>query len=415
MGAWLIFWVQPLTVRGVLPVLGGSPAVWNTAMVFFQAALLGGYAMAHFLARRATPKRQLSVIAALWVGIALTAPVGTLRLFGGVPDGLAPTLWLLGTLASSLGLAFVAVSILTPLVQHWLARAGAGAASADPYFLYAASNAGSAGALLAFPFFIEPLLGLVGQTWLWSAAALGLAPFLLILWRAAAKGSVAVRDVGAMPLRRTATLPVMRILALSAVPSALLLAVTRYVTTDVAAVPLLWVLPRGLYLATFVHAFARRPIVSQPFLARLVAPALIALMILYLFDRTALVFGLAHLFVFVLAALYSHGELARLRPPVADLTRFYLLISTGGLIGGMSVALVAPIVFADVYEYPIALALVATLLPAKPLVLRRAHYIAAGIALAVVVAGLVAILGWASVASRAARRTAFRRSQLACA
>ncbi len=395
MGAWLIFWVQPLTVRGVLPVLGGSPAVWNTAMVFFQAALLGGYALAHFLARRATPQGQLFVIAALWAGIALTAPIGTLRLFGEAPDSLAPTLWLLGTLAGSLGLAFVAISILTPLVQHWLARAGAGAVSADPYFLYAASNAGSAGALLAFPFLIEPLLGLVDQTWLWSAAALGLAPFLLILWRAAAKGNALTAYANETPHSRTVAMPAVRILVLSAVPSALLLAVTRYITTDIASVPLLWILPLGLYLATFVHAFARRPVVSQPFLARLVAPALIALMMLYLLNRTVLVFGLAHLFVFVLAALYLHGELARLRPAVAHLTRFYLLISTGGLLGGTSVALVAPVVFADVYEYPIALALVAALLPAWPMTLRRIHYIAAGIALAVVVVGLVAILGGA--------------------
>ena len=362
-------------------------------MVFFQAALLGGYALAHFLARRATPSGQLFAIAALWAGIALTAPIGGLRLFGEAPDGLAPTLWLLGTLAGSLGLAFVAASSLTPLVQHWLARAGAGAASADPYFLYAASNAGSAGALLAFPFIIEPLLGLADQTWLWSAAALGLVPFLLILWRAAAKGNAPAEDIGERSHPKAVSLPVVRILALSAVPSALLLAVTRYVTTDVAAVPLLWVLPLGLYLVTFVHAFSRRQVFSQRVLAYLVAPALIVLMLLYLLNRTVLVFGLAHLFVFVLAALYCHGTLARLRPPAADLTRFYLLISTGGLIGGISVALLAPLVFSDVYEYPIVLALAAALLPAKPMSLRRIHYIAAGIALALVVAGLVALLG----------------------
>ena len=391
-GAWLIFWVQPLAVRGVLPVLGGSPAVWNTAMVFFQAALLGGYALAHFLARRATPSGQLFAIAALWAGIALTAPIGGLRLFGEAPDGLAPTLWLLGTLAGSLGLAFVAASSLTPLVQYWLARAGAGAVSADPYFLYAASNAGSAGALLAFPFIIEPLLGLADQTWLWSAAALGLAPFLFVLWRAAAKGNAPAEDIGERSHPKAVALPVVRILALSVVPSALLLAVTRYVTTDVAAVPLLWVLPLGLYLVTFVHAFSRRQVFSQRFLGHLVAPALIVLMLLYLLNRTVLVFGLAHLFVFVLAALYCHGALARLRPPATDLTRFYLLVSTGGLIGGMSVALMAPVVFADVYEYPIVLALVAALLPMKPMALRRAHYIAAGVALSVVLVGLVAIL-----------------------
>ena len=404
--AWLVFWVQPLSVRGVLPVLGGSPAVWNTAMVFFQAALLGGYALTHLLARRATPMGQLAVLGVLWAGVALTAPIGELRLLGETPPaGLPPALWLLGTLAGAIGLTFVAVSSLTPLVQSWLARAGAGAASADPYFLYASSNAGSAGALVAFPFLLEPFLGLERQAWLWSAAALGLAPFLLILWRAAAPGDAEAREVthataagdaAVLPHSRTTALPVVRILALSAVPSALLLSITRYLTTDVAAVPLLWIVPLALYLATFVHAFARRALIPQPVLARLVAPALIALVVLYLMSRTVLAFGLVHLLVFVLAALYCHGAFARLRPPAADLTRYYLLVSTGGLIGGMLVALVAPLVFADVYEYPIALALVAALLPAARVRLRRGHYIAVAFALGVVVAGLSAVLGGAS-------------------
>ena len=402
--AWLVFWVQPLSVRGILPVLGGSPAVWNTAMVFFQAALLGGYALAHLLARRATPVGQLAVLGCLWAGVALTAPIGELRLLGETPAGLPPALWLLGTLAGALGLAFVAASSLTPLVQSWLARAGAGAASADPYFLYAASNAGSAGALLAFPFLLEPFFGLDGQAWAWSAATLGLAPLLFLLWRAAAagdasaratKGGAAAGDAAATPASRAAALPVVRILALAAVPSALLLGVTRYLSTDVAAVPLLWVVPLGVYLATFVHAFARRPPIPQRLLARLAAPALIALVVLYLLNRTVLAFGLVHLLVFALAALYCHGALARLRPPAADLTRFYLLVSTGGLAGGTLVALVAPVVFTDIYEYPIALAAVAALLPAARVRLRRGHYVAAAVALGVVVAGFAAVLGGA--------------------
>ena len=402
--AWLVFWVQPLAVRGVLPVLGGSPAVWNTAMVFFQAALLGGYALAHLLARRATPAGQFFVLGILWAGIALTTPIGELRLLGDTPAaGLPPTLWLLGTLGGALGLAFVAVSSLTPLVQSWLARDGTGAASADPYFLYAASNAGSAGALVAFPFLLEPVLGLAGQAWLWSAAALGLAPLLFVLWRAAAAGSVGTAaavmadasagDATASPDAKPVSLPVVRILALSAVPSALLLGITRYLTTDVAAVPLLWIVPLAIYLGTFVHAFARRPLIPHRLLARLVAPSLIALVVLYLFNRTVLAFGLAHLFVFALAALYCHGALARLRPPASELTRFYLLVSTGGLIGGMLVALVAPLVFADVHEYPIALALVAALLPAARVRLRRRHYVSVAVALGVVVAGLSVVLG----------------------
>ena len=391
--AWLVFWIQPLAVRDVLPVLGGSPAVWNTAMVFFQAALLAGYAFAHFLVRHVSPTKQIALLGALWVGVALTAPAGELRLVGDAPGDLPPVLWLLGTLAGALGLAFVAASSLTPLVQAWLARAGSGAASADPYFLYAASNAGSAGALLAYPFLLEPLLGLDRQAWLWSAILLGLAPFLTVLWLASTRGGMPPAvPAPASDLSTRTKLPVVRILALSAVPSGLLLAVTRYLTTDVASVPLLWIAPLALYLGTFVHAFARRQLVSQSVLARLLPPALVLLAIVYPISHKIFAFGLVHLLVFALAALCCHGALARLRPPAADLTRFYLLVSTGGLIGGLLVALVAPVVFVDVYEYPIVLALVAALVPATSFALRRLHLIVAGVALALVVAGLTVVL-----------------------
>ena len=393
--AWLVFWIQPLAVRGVLPVLGGSPAVWNTAMVFFQSALLGGYALAHVLVRRASPVGQLAILAALWAGVAVAAPVGEARLLGEFPAGLSPVLWLLGTLAGALGLAFVAASSLTPLVQAWLARAGAGAASADPYFLYSASNAGSAGALLAYPFLLEPFLGLDRQAWIWSVALLGLAPFLLVLWLRSTANRTAVPAPtadSAVPGPSGVALPAMRILALSAIPSALLLAITRYLTTDVASVPLLWIVPLVLYLGSFIHAFARRELIPQSILARLVAPSLILLAVMFLHPNSVLAFGLVHLLVFSLAALYCHGALARLRPPAADLTRFYLLVSTGGLIGGFLVALIAPLVFVDIYEYPVALALVAALLPAAPAALRRVHLLIAAVALIVVVVGLLVIL-----------------------
>ena len=390
-GAWLVFWIQPLAVRGILPVLGGSPAVWNTAMVFFQSALLAGYALSHLLVRRASPVAQLAVLAALWVCVALATPVGGLRLLGEAPAGLPPALWLLGTLAGALGLAFVAASTLTPLVQAWLARAGAGAASADPYFLYSASNAGSAGALLAYPFLLEPFLGMELQAWVWSTVLLGLAPLLFVLWL----GWAPVRE-GAAPASATASrpshaLPAARILALSAVPSALLLAITRYLTTDVAAVPLVWIVPLVLYLGSFVHAFSHRQLFPHRILTRLVAPALIVLAVSYPFVPSVLVFG-GHLLVFTVAALYCHGELARLRPPASDLTRFYLLVSTGGLVGGLLVALVAPLVFVDVYEYPIVLSLVAALPAATTIVLRRVHLLAAAGGLALTIAGLSAVL-----------------------
>ncbi len=233
---------------------------------------------------------------------------------GDTSADLPPVLWLLGTLAGSLGLAFVAASSLTPLVQAWLARTGTGAASVNPYFLYAVSNAGSAGALLAYPFLLEPFIGLDRQAWLWSAALLGLAPLLIVLWSALPRGRAPVSaTVSSLPV---AALPWARILALSAVPSALLLALTRYLTTDVASVPLLWIVPLALYLGTFVHAFARREMIPQPILASLVPRALIFLAVVYPLSRTFIVLaGMVHLLVFTLAALYCHGALARLRRP----------------------------------------------------------------------------------------------------
>ena len=321
--AWLVFWIQPLTVRGVLPALGGAPAVWNTAMVFFQAALLAGYAFAHFLVRRLSPTGQLVLLFALWIGVAVSAPAGGLRPLGEAPGDLPPVLWLLGTMAGTLGVAFVAASSLTPLVQAWLARSGSGRTSADPV-LYAAANAGSVGALLAYPLLLEPAIGLEQQAWLWSAILLGLGPLLIVLWLATTRvAGSAIAVAPAAEASTPAALPALRILALSAVPSALLLAVTRYITTDIAAVPLLWIVPLALYLGTFIHAFARRELVPQATLARYLPLLLIAIAIAYPLSRTIFAFGLVHLLVFVLAALWCHGALARLRPPAADLTRFY--------------------------------------------------------------------------------------------
>ena len=391
--AWLVFWIQPLAVRGVLPALGGAPAVWNTAMVFFQAALLAGYAFAHFMVRRLPPTGQLALLCVLWIGVAVTAPAGGLRPLGEAPGDLPPVLWLLGTMAGTLGVAFVAASSLTPLVQAWLARSGSGRASADPYVLYAASNAGSVGALLAYPLLLEPALGLENQAWLWSAVLLGLGPVLIVLWLATTReAKSAIADAPAADASAPAKLPALRILALAAVPSALLLAVTRYITTDIASVPLLWILPLALYLATFIHAFARRQLISHALLTRVLPLLLIAIAVVYPLSRTMFAFGLAHLLIFILAALWCHGALARLRPPAADLTRFYLLLSTGGLVGGLLVALVAPLVFVDVYEHPIALALVAALVPAASPHLRRGRLTVAAVALVVAVAGLSFVL-----------------------
>ena len=314
-GAWLVFWIQPLAVRGLLPALGGSAMVWNTAMVFFQGTLLGGYALAHLLVRHASPTTQIAILALLWAGVALSIPIGGIRILGETPGDTAPSLWLLATLAGALGPALLAVSTLTPLVQAWLARAETGAASADPYFLYAASNAGSVGALLAYPFLLEPLLGLERQQALWSTGALALAPLLVVLGLGAARERRPPHASATAATTPQAALPALRILALAAVPSALLLGVTRYLTTDVASVPLLWIVPLALYLATFIHAFAGRELIPHRRLPPVIAIGLLVLAVSYPFTRSMFEFGLVHLVVFTACALYCHGALARARPP----------------------------------------------------------------------------------------------------
>ena len=264
----------------------------------------------------------------------------------------------------AVGPGTIVASCLTPLAQAWLARAGAGRASEDPYFLYAASNAGSAGALLAYPFVLEPWLGIGRQTWGWSLALGALVPFALLGWWWAnrkdggPKPGFGARERSALPL------PAARILALSAVPSALLLGVTQFLTTDVAAVPLLWIVPLVLYLGTFVHAFARRPPVPLRIVERAVSGAVLIIAVAGIGGMAAFAASALHLAGFTIIALWCHGAIARLRPRASDLTRFYLLVSTGGVTGGVLAAIVAPLVFDDVHEYPIALACAVALLPA---------------------------------------------------
>ena len=393
-GAWLVFWVQPLAVRTVLPTLGGSPAVWNTAMVFFQCALLAGYALAHGLVQRAQPKLQLIVLAGLWTGVAVTAPVGSARVLGSSPGAMPPTLWLLGTLGGALGIAFIASACLTPLVQAWLAQERSGAQSRDPYFLYATSNIGSAAALLAYPLILEPWIGLRHQAWAWSAAALCVAPAVVVLWDRTGRGTkLGASSAEALTSAAPSAMPIARIVALAALPSALLLGLTRYLTTDVAAVPMLWIMPLALYLGTFAHAFAARPAIGHRAITAMTTPALIGVAILYPFTKTVLALAALHLVVFVIASAYCHGTMARLRPATNELTKFYLLVATGGVIGGSLIALVAPLVFNDVYEYPIALACVAMLLPATVRRLTRRERIVLATALALTLAGLISIHG----------------------
>jgi len=359
--ASLVFVVQPMVTKLVLPMLGGSPAVWNTAMVFFQTALLAGYGYAHLLQKVGSIKTQVAIHLALLVAAALFLP---LRINGwlGEPDPSAPVMWLLATLSLSVGAPFAVLSATAPLLQAWYARVRAGHADGqNPYVLYAASNLGSFLALLSYPVLIEPLATLSGQRWGWSG---GYVAFMLMVVALAFVVWSRRLDRTAEPARLAASPPMtlrekVILVLLAAAPSSLMLGVTSHLSTDVASAPFLWVVPLALYLLTFVIAFQNRPWI--PLKATLPIQAAIgAVCVLTVAFRSAnwsIAFAI-HLIAFFFAALMCHQLLAARRPAPDRLTEFYLLMSLGGVVGGAFTALIAPVIFNMVWEYPLVLVLV---------------------------------------------------------
>ena len=438
-GATLLFWIQPLFAKMVLPVLGGSSAVWNTAMVFFQAVLLAGYAYAHLLARALKPGAQVLVHLVCLGMAAVALPIEPAD--GWQPDvGDPPTLWLLGLLAGTVGAPFFAVSATAPLMLRWFSQTGHPHAD-DPYFLYAASNVGSIVVLLAYPFVLEPWLGIGTQATAWAVGFALLGAFILgcgIAMAARARHSGGGRGTGqARPLRsvfprsrrspghpegeggrphwrtvlastRDATSLFAKVrgslrlrapesrfawIAYSAVPSCLLLGVTGHITTDIASAPLLWVVPLALYLLSFVNAFARRPLIPHGIAVRGMAWALVLLVVVLPLREPAGVFLPLHLGVFFVVATACHLELARRRPPPEFLTAFFFFVSLGGLLGGAFVGLFAPLVFPAILEYPLGLVLAAALLPGRPGGVKGSDVFVAGLILATVF-GVTALARW---------------------
>lgn len=368
LSAFLLFLVQPMFGKMVLPLLGGSPAVWNTCMLFFQAALLGGYLYAH-LSSRWTVRRQAVVHLALLALAALALPVSVRG--AEPPGGGAPIPWLLGVMMMTVGAPFLVLSGTGPILQRWFSRSGH-VQAAEPYQLYAASNLGSALALLAYPFLMEPRMRLAGQTTTWTAGyallALLIAACAWRVWRtadAAAPASASPERAEAGTRATVTTRDRLTWTALAFIPSSLLLAVTTYITTDLSPAPLLWVLPLALYLLSFTLVFARRPLIPHEWMVAIHPSALaVAVLLLatgYVERPTASV--PLHLLALFVIAMTAHGELARRRPDARHLTEFYLWISVGGVLGGVFNALVAPVVFDNVWEYPIVLALAALARP----------------------------------------------------
>ena len=357
--AALVFLVEPLVAKLVLPLLGGSSSVWNTSLAFFQGALLLGYAYAHVLQRVRSLRLQAAIHCLAIVAAALVLPLHINQLFG-PPSSDHPALWLLGVLTVSIGAPFAVLSASAPLIQSWHARTLGAGEGREPYVLYAASNLGSLLALLAYPLVVEPLLTVRGQTWGWSGAY---AAFLLLM---AALAFAVVRAGAATPAPNTAlksATPVTwkdRLIwtALAAIPSSLMLGVTTYITTDVASAPFLWVIPLALYLTTFIIAFQAKPAISPELTLILQAAALAACVALLPYRMTFFLIQLfVHLSAFFLTALMCHQALVARRPDPSRLTEFYLWMSLGGVLGGAFNAFAAPVMFNNVWEYPLVLVL----------------------------------------------------------
>ena len=389
LSAVLLFAVQPLFARMVLPHLGGTPATWNTCLVFFQLSLLAGYVYAHLLSTRLSTRTQVTVHAAILFLAVVTLPVA---LPGTTSNATShPVSWLLVALVGSVGLPFFALSATAPLVQRWFALSR----GTDPYFLYAASNAGSLIGLLSYPFVIEPTLTLDGQQRIWSATmavatALIVSCGVLASRHAGIVSPIESVDERAEPAGTPGWTDRLRWLVLSAVPSSLLLGVTLHISTDVAAVPLFWVLPLALYLLTFIVAFATRPPISRIWIGRLAPMAILAAVIAMVFNPPSIWSLAIHLVSFTIIALVCHLELARRRPAAAHLTAFYLWLSLGGAVGGLFNALIAPQLFTQVIEYPLVLGIVALIRPAPAWARRRPESLIILVALPLFVFSVVA-------------------------
>jgi hypothetical protein len=372
--ALLLFSVQPLFTKMVLPRLGGSPAVWSVAMVFFQSLLLGGYAYAHYLMQIRNRMVPVAVHLVLLVIALLTLPLSIANGWGEPPTG-GYAFWLLGLFAVSIGLPFFALAANNPLLQAWFVRTGH-PNGPDPYFLYASSNIGSFLALLSYPVLLEPMFTLRTQNLIWSCGY-GLLIVLIagcgvLLLRSPAVAVVEQSDDADAPAPSWALRA--RWIFLAAVPSGLLIAVTAHISTDVAAAPLLWVLPLSLYLLTWVLVFQSRPLLPHKWVLMLQPLAISCVIVLLAVggEQNLLLTLGGHLLCFFVIAMACHGELARTRPASSYLTGFYVALSFGGMVGGLFAGLIAPFTFSWIAEYPILVALAVLCRP--PADERLAHW-----------------------------------------
>ena len=395
LSAFLLFLLEPMFAKMILPLLGGAANVWITAMMFYQVMLLVGYGYAH-ASSALTPRRQwllhcaLSALALIALPIAIPA--------GWTPPATGNPAWAqVAMMALAIGAPFAILSATAPLIQRWFSFARPGD---NPYVLYAFSNAGSFAALIAYPALVEPGFTLSTQRALWSGG------YVLLAAAMAAVGFISARSPGALAQPELQASPAVspapppswatigRWLALAAVPSSLMLSTTSFLSTDIASIPLLWVIPLGLYLATFIVAFSGKSEAAGRIATKYYPILLIPLCIMM-----APVLGKSnsnqtmtlplHLSAFFFAALMCHCELSRLKPDASRLTLFFFIVSLGGAIGGVFNSLVAPVIFPDIYEYPLGLAMAAALAPAAGV-----SYSLGSIGLALVAGACAAFAEW---------------------
>lgn len=370
LSSFLLFTVEPMIGKMVLPLLGGTPAVWNTCMVFFQGMLLLGYLYAHWISKSIKPRWQgIMQIAGFCVAFCFL-PVR----FSGIPPGEGlPFFWLFYTLAIAAGLPFLVLSALAPLLQGWFSRSGH-SASGNPYFLYSASNIGSLVALLCYPVVIEPFFRLSTQGFLWKTGFGFLGCLLILCVFFGTRNGELITDTQD-DQEESAAIPVpvitrLRWILLAFTPSCWLLAMTNYLTKDLTPFPLMWVLPLAIYMATYAIVFAPKPVFSharmlqwQPFF---LLPPLVLFM---LPGKNSLWLELPIQFsAFFINAMVCHGELVQSRPHPSRLTEFYLWIAVGGVLGGLFVSLLAPVLFTFEMELPVAILLCICLRPITDLV-----------------------------------------------
>jgi hypothetical protein len=373
LSAFLLFQVQPLLGKAILPWFGGSPAVWTTCVLVFQALLFGGYAYSHLTTRYLSPRHQAYVHLALLMWATVMLPIAPSPAWKPAA-GDAPVPRIILVTIASVGLPYFLLSTTGPLLQRWFSQTYAGE---SPYRLYALSNLGSLLALLSYPFVVEPAFSIPVQSTLWSgmfaAFALLCAGSAVVMWRRVEKSNglraTAIEEQGGVPSSRCRRRDLLEAddegeprpswnliglwFGLATVPSVLLLATTNRVCLDVAVVPFLWIIPLALYLITFILCFdGQRWYVRRPWV---LAAGGSLLVVCWLFVRGATGPSLTVQVVWYFLALFCagmvcHGELAALKPSPRHLTTFYLTVSAGGAAGGLFVALVAPLIFVSYFE-----------------------------------------------------------------